>query len=194
MTDALDFKSFDVADMFAGISYPATVVPFYTNQGVAYEFNKLAEEAIEAVRNKDETAAKEIAKRREALVKKAESNRYEIHLRGQSRDNRDAVLETVRAKFPVERDFMGREIPNDEADILYVNKYWALHIEKIVRPDGAVIIAPDEAAVKIIRGNSPDSEIAKVEKAIQELTEGAKSGFESLAQEHDFLSSASPEA
>lgn len=194
MTDALDFKTFDISEMFAGISYPATVVPFYTNQGVAYEFNKLAEEAIEAVRNKDEAAAKEIEKRREALIKKAESNRYEIHLRGQSRDNRDAVLESVRAKFPVERDFMGREIPNDEADILYVNKYWALHIEKIVRPDGAVIVAPDEAAIKIIRGNSPDSEIAKVEKAIQELTEGTKSGFESLAQEHDFLSSASPEA
>ena len=194
MADSQDFKTFDIADMFAGISYPTEVVPFYTNQGVAYEFNKLAEEAIEAVRNKDETAAKEIEKRREALIKKAESHRYEIHLRGQSRDNRDAVLESVRVKFPVERDFMGREIPNDEADVLYVNKYWALHIEKIVRPDGAVIVAPDETAVKIIRGNSPDSEIAKVEKAIQELTEGAKSGFESLAQEHDFLSSASPEA
>lgn len=194
MADSQDFKTFDIADMFAGISYPTEVVPFYTDQAVAYEFNKLAQESIEAVRNKDESAAKEIEKRREELIKKAESHRYEIHLRGQSRDNRDAILETVRAKYPAERDFMGREIPNAEADTLYVNKFWALHIEKIVRPDGAAIVSPDEGAIKILRGNAPDSELAKVEKAIQELTEGAKSGFESLAQEHDFLSSASPEA
>ena len=194
MTDDISFKTFDIADMFAGISYPTEVVPFYTNQGVAYEFHKLAQESVEAVRDKDETKARDISERRDELVKSAEKHRYSVHLRGRSRADRDAVLETVRAKFPVERDFMGREVPNAEADILYVNKYWALHIEKIVRPDGAVIVAPDEATIKVIRGNSPDSEIAKVEKAIQELTEGAKSGFESLAQEHDFLSSASPEA
>jgi hypothetical protein len=194
MTDALDFKTFDVADMFAGVSYPKTVVPFYTDAGIAYEFHKLAGEALDAVREKDEEAGREIEERRDALIKKAESNRYEIHLQGQSRDNRDAVLKSVRAKFPVERDFLGREAPNPEADEVYINKFWALHIEKIVRPDGAIITAPDEAAVKVIRGNAPDSEIDKVEAAIQELSSGAKSGFESLAQEHDFLSSASPEA
>lgn len=194
MTDALDAQTFDVADMFAGISYPTEVVPFYTDQAVAYEFHKLSGEALEAIRDKDEQAAKEIEERREALIGNAESKRYEIHLRGQSRDNRDAILKSVRAKFPVERDFLGREASNPEADELYINKFWALHIEKIVRPDGAIITAPDEAAVKVIRGNAPDSEIDKVEKAIQELSSGAKSGFESLAQEHDFLSSASPEA
>lgn len=194
MTEALNPATFDVAEMFAGVSYPETVVPFYTDQGIAYEFHKLSQESLEAVQNKDEDAARDIEVRRDELVKKAESNRYEIHLRGQSRDNRDAILASVRDKFPVERDFLGREVPNAEADALYVNKYWALHITKIVRPDGAIITAPDEGAIKIIRGNSPDSEIEKVEKAIQELTSGAKSGFESLAQEHDFLSSASHEA
>lgn len=194
MTDAPDFKTFDVADMFAGVSYPESVVPFYTDQAIGYEFHKLAEEALEAIRSKDEKKAKEVEKRREDLIKKAESNRYEIHLRGQSRDSRDAVLASVREKFPVERDFLGRETVDPEADALYVNKFWALHITKIVRSDGAVIVAPDEGTIKVIRGNSADSEIDKVEAAIQELTGGAKSGFESLAQEHDFLSSASHEA
>ena len=194
MTDAPDFKTFDVADMFAGISYPESEVPFYTDQAIAYEFNKLSQEALEAVRAKDEKRAKEIEERREALIKKAESNRFTFHLRGQSRDNRDAVLKSVRDKFPVERDFLGRETPNAEADELYINSYWALHITKIVKPDGSVLVAPDAAAIKVIRGNSPDSEVDKIEAAIQELTGGAKSGFESIAQEHDFLSSASPEA
>lgn len=194
MTEALDFKTFDVADMFAGISYPTEIVPFYTDQGIAYEFHKLAQEAVEVVRSGDEKQGRELDERREELIKKAEAGRYEIHLRGTSRDARDEVLKGVRAKFPVERDFLGRETPNAEADTVYVNRYWALHIEKIVRPDGAVIVAPDEAAISVIRGNAPDSEIDKVEAAIQELSGGAKSGFESLAQEHDFLSSASPEA
>ena len=193
MTEAPDFKTFDVADMFSGIAYPTEVVPFYTDSKIAYEFNKLSKEAADAVVRKDEKAGAEIVARQEALVKKAEANRYEIHLRGQSRENRQAVLDAVRAEFPVEKDFLGRETIDPEADEVYVNRIWALHIEKIVRPDGAILLS-DEAAIKIIRGNSPDSELAKVEKAIQELTEGAKSGFESLAQEHDFLSSASPEA
>lgn len=194
MTESLDFKTHDIADMFAGVSYPTAVVPFYTDQGIAYEFNKLANESVDALRNKDEDAARDIEERRESLIKKAESNRYEIHLRGQSRENRERVLEKVREEFPIERDMFGRETPNAAADKVYVNRYWALHVERIVFPDGGMIAAPSEADIRTLRGQSPDSELDKVEKAIQELTSGAKSGFESLAQEHDFLSSASPEA
>lgn len=194
MSDNLDYKTFDVADMFAGVNYPSTTVPFYTNAEIAYEFNKLAHDAKDAVERKDEAAAKAVEKRREELLKESEKFRFEFHLRGQSRDNRDAVLEAVRAEFPDgEPDLFGRRTPNPDAEKAYVNRYWALHVEKIVRGDGAVLL-PDEATVRIIRGQAPDSEIDKVEAAIQELSVGAKSGFESLAQEHDFLSSASPEA
>lgn len=194
MTDNLDFKTFDVADMFAGVSFPESEVTIYTDQGVAYEFNKLAQESLDAIRLKDEEKAAEIEKRRDALVKKAEAHRYVFHLRGQSRDNRDAVLQQVREEFPPEVDMFGREKIAPEADAIYVNRYWALHITRIERSDGSVIVAPDEGTIKVIRGRTADSEIDKIEAAIQELTEGAKSGFEALAQEHDFLSSASHEA
>lgn len=195
MTETLNPATFDIADMFAGVSYPTEVVPFYTNSEVAYEFNKLAQEAVDAVARKDKAAAEDIASRQEKLVKAAEAHRYEIHLRGQSRDNRTALTNAVNAAFPPgEPDIFGRREPNPEADEVYVNRYWALHIEKIVAPNGAVKAAPSEADIRALRGRAPDSEIAKVEAAIQELTAGAKSGFESLAQEHDFLSSASHEA
>jgi len=194
MTENLNATTFDIADMFAGISYPEEVVPFYTNQAIAYEFHKLTLEAKDAVERKDKKAAEDIANRREDLIKKADSNRYEIHLRGQSRENRERVLEKVREEFPAEKDIFGREADNPQADKVYVNRMWALHIEKIVNPQGAINVAPSEQDVAALRGNSPDSEIAKVEAAIQELSTGAKSGFESLAQEHDFLSSASHEA
>src|SRR5690606_28206170 len=136
----------------------------------------------------------EIAARQEALEEKGAPTRYEAHHRGQSRDKRQAVLTAVGTAFRAEKDCLGRETIDPEADEVYINRIWALYIEKIVSPNGSLRVAPDESEIKILRGNSPDSELAKVEKAIQELTEGAKSGFESLAQEHDFLSSASPEA
>lgn len=190
----LDPRTFDVADMFAGVSYPTTVETFYTNAGIAYEFNKLAHEAKDAVERKDEDAAKAVEKRREELLKESEKFRFEFHLRGQSRDDREALRDAVLAEFPDgEPDLFGRRTPNPEAEKAYVNRFWALHIEKIVRGDGAILL-PDEATVRIIRGQAPDSEIDKIEAAIQELSTGSKSGFESLAQEHDFLSSASHEA
>lgn len=194
MTETLNAASFDIADMFTGISYPTEVVPFYTDQAIAYEFNKLSQDALDAINRKDEEAGREIEARRESLLKKAEANRFEIHLRGQSRDRRQAVRDAVDAEYPSEPDIFGRVKVNPKGDEVFVNRYWALHVERIVSPNGGMLAAPSEADIKALRGQSPDSELAKVEAAIQNLTEGAKSGFESLAQEHDFLSSASPEA
>lgn len=194
MSESLNAATFDVAEMFLGSLYPTEEVSFYTDAAVAYEFHRLSEEAIQAIRDKDESAATEIETRRDELIRKAADKRYVIHLRGQSRDNRRAIINQVRAKYPADQDFLGREKANPEADEMYANLTWALHIEKIVRPDGAVLVGPDAEVIKVIRGNAPDSELAKVEQAIMDLSEGVKSGFEALAQEHDFLSSASPEA
>lgn len=194
MTEALNATTFDVAEMFLGITYPTTSVPFYTNPGIAYEFTQLEADLHTAIRKGDEAAEKAVEAKKEELAKKAEDFRYEFHLRGQSRDNRQAIHLKVREAHPAEHDFLGRDVPNAAADDMYANLTWSLFIEKVVRPDGAIMVAPDEATIKIIRGNAPDSEIEKVEMAIRGFSEGVKGGFELLAQEHDFLSSASPEA
>lgn len=195
MTDAPDYKTHDIAEMFAGVSFPSDVVTIYTDAGIAYEFNKLSAESVEAVKEKDEEKARDIAQRREDLVKKAAAHRYEFHLRGQSKDNRKAILDRVREEFPPEVDpIFGREKIDPKADEVYANRFWALHVERIEGPNGFRIAPPTEADIKIFRGQAPDSETEKIERAIQELSQGAKSGFESLAREHDFLSSASPEA
>lgn len=180
--------------MFLGITYPTTSVPFYTNPGIAYEFAQLEADLHTAIRKGEVEQEKAIEAKKEELAKKAESFRYEFHLRGQSRDNRQAIHSKVRAAHPAEHDFLGRDVPNAAADDMYANLTWSLFIEKVVRPDGAIMVAPDEATIKVIRGNAPDSEIEKVEMAIRGFSEGVKGGFELLAQEHDFLSSASPEA
>lgn len=194
MADAPNVKTFDIADMFSGVAYPTEVVTVYTNKAVAYELNKLSHEAADAIASKDEDAAKDIAERRDKLVRESEKFRYEIHLRDQSRDNKQNLQDAIRAEFPPEVDFLGREKFDPEADRAYVNRFWALFVEKIVAPDGAILAAPSESAISIFRGNAPDSEIEKVEAAIQAFNADSKNGFETLAQEHDFLSSASPEA
>jgi len=194
LSEALNPATFDVAEMFLGISYPTETVVFYTDHGVAYEMHQVEQELAAAIRREDATAEKAAESRKEELAARGAKSRYVFHLRGQSRDNRAAARNKVLAEYPATHDFLGREVANPDADEMYANLTWSLYIEKVVRPDGAVLVAPDEATVKIIRGNAPDSECAKVEAAIRGFSEGVKDGFELLAQEHDFLSSASPEA
>lgn len=189
MTDTTpNAKTFDVADMFTGKAYPKDSVVVYMDEGAAYELYKLREEALQALQEGDEKAGKAIEKRLKELVKRGAESKYTFHLTGVSRDDRKAVIDLVRSEFPAEADFLGREKPNAEADEKYANLYWALHIEKIERPDGALIVAPDEATIKVIRGNAPDPAINAIESKIRELSEGVKGGFEALVQEHDFLS------
>lgn len=194
MTDALNAATFDLADMFAGISYPKTVLPVYTNPGVGYEMNTLSAESKEAVLLQDEDKAREIAERRERVIAESEKYRYEFTIQGHSKDERDAILDKVREQHPPTEDWMGREKFSAEGDRLYINLTWALHIAQIKAPNGAVNVAPGAEGIEVLRAKLPDSEQKKIEAAIQELSEGTKAGFETLAQEHDFLSSASVEA
>ena len=60
-------------------------------------------------------------------------------------------------------------------------------IVKIVDPRGAVNY-PEVADVEAIRGSAPKSAILAIKGAIDELESGVKSGFESAAQDVDFLS------
>lgn len=194
MTDALNAETFDIADMFAGISYPKTELPIYTNPGIGYDVHKLTEEAKEAVLLQDEDKARDIADRREKLIAQSGDFRYEFTLQGHSKGEREAILHKVREEHPPTKDWMGREEFSPEGDNLFINLTWALHIAQIKNPAGAVIVAPGAEAVELLRNKLPDSEQKKIEAAIQDLSEGAKSGFEALAQEHDFLSGASVEA
>lgn len=190
MTDDLspNATTFDVADMFTGKAYPKDTVDVFMDEETAYELHKLQAEARQAVQEGDEEKGAEIEKRLRELVKKGEASKYTFHLTGVSRDDRKAVIDLVRSEFPADVDFLGREKPNADADEKYANLYWALHIEKITRPDGATVVAPDEAFFKVFRGNAPDPVVNAIELKIRELSEGVKGGFEALVQEHDFLS------
>lgn len=188
MTEELNAATFDIGDLFSGKIYPKDTVEVYLDEEVAYELQKNSKAAMKAVQEEDEEAAKAIAERHEELVKRGEKSRVIFHLTGVSRDHRQAIVDKVLEEYPLEYNFLGQPKPNSLADEKHANLRWALHIESIERADGSVLVAPTADQVKIFRGNAPDSEILKIENAIIDLSEGVKGGFETLAQEHAFLS------
>jgi hypothetical protein len=186
--DELNVATFDIADMFSGKSYPKDTVTVYTDDATAYELQKLSKEAADAVVRRDAEEGKRIESEIKELVKKGEASKYVFHLTGVSREMKDNLIKSVDEKFPDETDFLNRVKPNAEKADFLENKWWALHVERIIAPNGAARNAPTEDDIKLIRGNLAESETAKVTAGIKGLTEGVKSGFEALAQEHDFLS------
>lgn len=192
--EAPDFKTLDIADMFAGIAYPEDKVDIYIDAKTAYELYKLQGDAGRAVRDQDEAEGARIAEEIQDLLKRGEKSHYIVHIRDTGQDEKDAIRKAVDAKHPPKVNLFNQPEPNAEADEMYTNLMWALHVTRITAPDGRAMVAPQEGDIKALRAKAPGTELRKVEEKIQELRTGAASGFESLVMEHDFLSGASPEA
>lgn len=190
--------TFDLASMFAGVSFPEETVDVFTDAGVAYNYSRLAEEAVRAVTREDaEAALADIEARQKALVESAEKHRYEIHLRGVMQDVLDALTTKAATEFPPKKS--APQIPGFPAQVEYSDEFyesldlnmWYTIIQKIVAPNGAEVIKPDLEFVAGLKAKLPLSERSKVNQAIRGFAEKSKSGFESIVQERDFLSKAS---
>lgn len=187
MTDAQP-KKLDLAAVFTGQAFPKDIVVVYLDEVTSYAIHKLNKDSIKAVRESDHDEAKRIESELKTLIEKAQPSRYEIHLTGVSRQERKLATEETLEKFPTETDMLGREKPNAEANELYANLVWKQHVEKIVAPDGSVLENPTLEDIIIFRNHAPDVALSDIEAGIRELSEGVKDGFETLVQEHDFLS------
>lgn len=184
MTDAAtsDPKTVNLADILAGRSFPTETVEIYMDEATAYEISKVNAEIEVAKGDTDDLEA-----RREELIKKGAPSRLTIHLRGIPRHDRENIIRTVMDLYPQKRDFLGRPEPDIDADNAFTNLIWTAMIEKI-EAEAGVVEPVGEDDVRLLRDNAPDQALTLISSAIDALTEGAKSGFEALAQEHDFLS------
>jgi hypothetical protein len=185
--------TFDLAAVFANRSFAKDVITVFFDEETAYEYHKLTREAVIAARSEDEDDRKRIEKRREELQERANKVRYDLHLTGVSRQDKKNLLDEVLEKYPLEYDTWGRIKPNEDADEMNTDGLWLLHIEKIADPSGAEK-KPELEDIKLIRQFAPDAELKRISDAIRDLADGSKSGFESIVQEHDFLSRASQKA
>ncbi len=185
MTDAL---SFDIAEMFSGVSYPTKEVDAYMDAGLAASIAQLNEQIKTAVIEKRDDELPGLEEKAKELYKKAQSTRYVFHLRGVRRELQVALLKEIEEKFPVETDFLGRPKPNLERDEYEHNATWALYIEKIVSPSGGIRPAPTVEEIALIRNQAPIPTQRKIQEGIKALSDEVANGIEAIAAEHDFLS------
>lgn len=179
-----DPKTVNLADVLAGRSFPTETVDIYMDEATAYEISKVNAQIGLA---KDEKTVSELEETLRSLVEKGAPSRLTLHIRGISRHDRENIVKTVMDLHPVKKDFLGRPETDLDADNTFTNLMWAAMIEKI-EAEAGVVENVSEGDIKILRDNAPDQALALISKAIDALTEGAKSGFETLAQDHDFLS------
>lgn len=188
MTDAPVATTFDIGELFAGKAYPKDSVDVYLDEEVAYELSQTTREIAKALNANNTDELKVLEARSAELVKRGAASKVTIHLTGVSRGDRKHVLDEILEQFPQQYDFLGRALPNPEADDAHANARWALHIERIERPDGSNLVAPKPEEIALFRAKAPDSAIEDIELKIRGFSEGAKNGFETLAQEQGFLS------
>jgi hypothetical protein len=188
MTDAPVATTFDIADLFTGQALPKTDVDIWLDAKSAYEIYKNAKEIKDAVFRQDTEKLGALEARHHELLEKAKSSRVTFKLTASLREDRQAVLEKTLEKYPQEFNFLGQAKPNREADEYHANLMWALHTEAIVRPDGSAIAAPGPEQIAYFRGHAPDAAVLAIEEALKEFTDGAASGFDTVAMETGFLS------
>lgn len=193
-------QTFDIAEMFAGVSFPKETVEVFVNPGVAYEYSKLTTDSLAAMKSGDPDQLAEIEERQKALIETAGKFRFEIHLQGVMQDVLDAAYKKAQKEFPPAKS--APQIPGLPAQVEYSDEFyeylnvltWQILITKIVAPDGREVTSPDETFISQLRSKLPLSEKARVEDMIRKFNSDAKAGFEAIVQERDFLSKASSEA
>ena len=189
MTDDLDIKTFDLTEVLTGRGYPEVEVPVYFDESAAFAIYELRQK-VRGLSDEDK-GFKEANARLEELISGLNDQRYVFTLRGVPMQTQKDLFKRAKAQFkPQEKK--GEDIA-DEAAELYANLVWAAHIVKITAPNGAVQVSPSVETIELLRAKAPAAAQSAIEAGIQELTVGAKAGFERAAQAVDFLSEPSLE-
>ena len=176
-------KTFDLAAALAGRTFPEIVVPVFFDEELQFELNRIDKEISTAPAEE----ADALVAQRDELLEKFKQAIIKVRVKGTPRHVRKATLDKVLEEHPNEYTPWGALKPNPEGDEAYTNATWALHVVEITGPDGSTLV-PSESDITAFRSQAPDSAIIAVERAIQELTEGSKSGYETAIQDLDFLS------
>ena len=192
MAEELDYKTFDLGKVLAGIDYPETDVSVYFDEKLGFTINRLREAIDEADRRDNTTVAAELQKELDSLVEKVSAAKYTVHLKGIPEGERKAILNAVRSDMPPTKNVWGQEEDNPAADQEFMRRLWRAMIVKIVDPEGAVSVASDET-VQLLQEKAPRTAQMAITNAVSDLLTGSAEGFEYAAKQADFLSIASPE-
>lgn len=191
MSENLDPKTFDLIGVLSGRDYPTLEVPVYFNETLGFKLFKLAQKRKEAIALSDERVG-EIDTQYQALRKESEGEEYTVLLKSIDESLRADIHAKVTEEFPPKKDMLGREEEHPQWDREFTKRMWSVYIQKVTDPDGATS-AVDEKTLEVLLAKAPRTAQEEINKGIAELQVGPSAGFESLAMDTDFLSSASPE-
>lgn len=185
----LNHKTFDLAAVLSGINFPEHTVTVYLDERVGFEIYRAEEALRNAEIRGNEDALKKIAAEIDALKEKRKDVAYKVTVRGIPESTRKACDTQARKEHPVDYNFMGQATPDPARDDLYNHLLWVASVVRFEAADGSVAVVTEDL-VKQLREEAGRSVIQIISRAIDELVTGTKAGFESDAQDVDFLSEA----
>lgn len=185
----LNHRTFDLAAVLSGIGFPEHTVTVYLDERVGFEIYRAEEALRNAEIRGNEEALKKIADEIDALKEKRKDVAYKVTVRGIPESTRKACDTRARKEFPVDYNFMGQATPEPARDDLFNHLLWVASVVRFEASDGSVSIV-NEDLVKQLREEAGRTVIQTISNAIDELIKGTKAGFESDAQDVDFLSEA----
>lgn len=181
-------STFDITAVLQGRGYPELEVPFYVDEPSALALSQAEKQLTNLAMLGKTTEHDELEKRVNDLRDALRANRFTYHLRGIPNKVRQDVYRKAFEKYPRQQSFIGIEEDNPERDAYYTTLLWQAMTVKIVAPDGAVQVNPPLEVVQQFRDFAPSAALNAIDAGIQELSNGVKAGFETAAQETDFLS------
>lgn len=212
MSDDLDPKTFNLAEVLSGRAFPQETIKVIFDEQAGYAISKQDEavkaaqktlDALEDAVELDDDAIKaaqqvlnDESAKLDALIADAKELLYSVTVRAVARKYTEDEYNAAYTNVVRKKDLFGNiEVTPEveKAEEKFTVAHWALHIIEVKNPEGAVDHDFNKEKVKFIRGNSPAYTLRRIQEAINGLYSGSQGGFETAAQETGFLSDASPE-
>lgn len=178
----MDANTFDITDLFSGNSLPSEEIAVYVDEQANYELAKAEKEAAKDPQNS------ELEARREEALERARAARFVVRLSAVPRHDIVNIVRDVDESHPEEVNAFGRAKPNPERQEALSDSLWALHLKEIESPSGAKITEFSPEDVRSLRTDTPHPVAEAIDKAIGDLSDLSKKGYETAAMETDFLS------
>lgn len=190
ISDFATEENFDIFDVLSERAYPRDIVTVYLDDGAAFELRKLTDE-VDAIDGEPDQATVEAFNERLTNIRtRIDRSARTFHLAGVSSDTiKDAMtaadehFESRKVNRKRADGSIIRELPKSAQDdfMVYTSAVMmALHVEKIVDPDGRQVVAPTpDAIVRFING-APIYAVREVNQAIERLQVDARDFERSL--------------
>lgn len=183
--------SFDIRDALLERGYPTAQVKIWVSDQIFYKIEAV-EDQIKSVPPKEKAKLAELEGRLEELWRQRDEEAYTAHLRGISIRSGEDIISKALAAWPIRRDMYGRE---DDAMILERTKLMremtlAVHLQKLVNPEGVEQVVTDENRTDLARAILDHAPKITVNILDQAMTELGKEFNEQIQrqQDPDFLS------